>query len=197
MKRFIAGFLTLSLVLSTTVSSAHEGMWLPMLIKRLNIADMQANGLNLTAEELYDINNASIKDAIVSLGGFCTGEIISDQGLMLTNHHCGYDAIRSHSTVENDYLTDGFWAMTREEERTNPGLTAAILVRMEDVTDKVLAELTDDMTEAQRAAKAREVEQRLLKKQLRVQNTMLTYVASSTTMSTTCSYSIPTRTFAW
>ena len=157
MKRFIAGFLTLSLVLSTTVSSAHEGMWLPMLIKRLNIADMQANGLNLTAEELYDINNASIKDAIVSLGGFCTGEIISDQGLMLTNHHCGYDAIRSHSTVENDYLTDGFWAMTREEERTNPGLTAAILVRMEDVTDKVLAELTDDMTEAQRAAKAREV----------------------------------------
>jgi hypothetical protein len=157
MKRFIAGFLTLSLVLSTTVSSAHEGMWLPMLIKRLNMADMQANGLNLTAEELYDINNASIKDAIVSLGGFCTGEIISDQGLMLTNHHCGYDAIRSHSTVENDYLTDGFWAMTREEERTNPGLTAAILVRMEDVTDKVLAELTDDMTEAQRAAKAREV----------------------------------------
>ena len=128
-----------------------------MLIKRLNLADMQANGLNLTAEEFYDINNASIKDAIVSLGGFCTGEIISDQGLMLTNHHCGYDAIRSHSTVENDYLTDGFWAMTREEERTNPGLTAAILVRMEDVTDKVLAELTDDMTEAQRAAKAREV----------------------------------------
>ena len=163
MKRFIAGFLTLSLVLSTTVSSAHEGMWLPMLIKRLNIADMQANGLNLTAEELYDINNASIKDAIVSLGGFCTGEIISDQGLMLTNHHCGYDAIRSHSTVENDYLTDGFWAMTREEERTNPGLTAAILVRMEDVTDKVLAELTDDMTEAQRAAKAREVGDALAK----------------------------------
>ncbi len=163
MKRFIAGFLTLSLVLSTTVSSAHEGMWLPMLIKRLNIADMQANGLNLTAEELYDINNASIKDAIVSLGGFCTGEIISDQGLMLTNHHCGYDAIRSHSTVENDYLTDGFWAMTREEERTNPGLTAAILVRMEDVTDKVMAEFTDDMTEAQRAAKAREVGDALAK----------------------------------
>ena len=131
MKRFISGLLTLALVLSSVVSTAHEGMWLPMLIKRLNMAEMQANGLNLTAEELYDINNASVKDAIVSLGGFCTGEIISDQGLMLTNHHCGYDAIRSHSTVENDYLTDGFWAMTREEERTNPGLTAAILVRME------------------------------------------------------------------
>ena len=134
-----------------------------MLIKRLNYADMQANGLNLTAEELYDINNASLKDAIVSLGGFCTGEIISNQGLMLTNHHCGYDAIRSHSTVENDYLTDGFWAMTREEERKNPGLTAAILVRMEDVTDKVLAELTDDMTEAERAAKAKEIGDALAK----------------------------------
>ena len=134
-----------------------------MLIKRLNMAEMQANGLNLTAEELYDINNASVKDAIVSLGGFCTGEIISDQGLMLTNHHCGYDAIRSHSTVENDYLTDGFWAMTREEERMNPGLTAAILVRMEDVTDKVMAELTDDMSEAERAAKAKEVGDALTK----------------------------------
>jgi len=163
MKRFIAGFLTLSLVFSTTVSSAHEGMWLPMLIKRLNIADMQANGLNLTAEELYDINNASIKDAIVSLGGFCTGEIISDQGLMLTNHHCGYDAIRSHSTVENDYLTDGFWAMTREEERKNPGLTAAILVRMEDVKDKIMKELTDDMSESDRAAKAKEIGDALAK----------------------------------
>ena len=157
MKRFISGLLTLALVLSSVVSTAHEGMWLPMLIKRLNMAEMQANGLNLTAEELYDINNASVKDAIVSLGGFCTGEIISDQGLMLTNHHCGYDAIRSHSTVENDYLTDGFWAMTREEERTNPGLTAAILVRMEDVTDKVMAELTEDMSEAKRAAKAKEI----------------------------------------
>lgn len=157
MRKFTAGLLTLAFVLSSVVTTAHEGMWLPMLIKRLNIADMQANGLNLTAEELYDINNASVKDAIVSLGGFCTGEIISDQGLMLTNHHCGYDAIRSHSTVENDYLTDGFWAMTREEERKNPGLTAAILVRMEDVTDKVMAELNDDMSEAERAAKAKEV----------------------------------------
>ncbi|MGB1570327.1 MAG: S46 family peptidase [Schleiferiaceae bacterium] len=157
MKRIVSGLLALALILTSTLATAHEGMWLPMLIKRLNYAEMQANGLNLTAEEIYDINNASIKDAIVSLGGFCTGEIISSQGLMLTNHHCGYDAIRSHSTVENDYLTDGFWAMTREEERTNPGLTAAILVRMEDVTDQVLAAMTDEMTEAQRAAKAKEI----------------------------------------
>lgn len=163
MRKITAGLLTLAFVLSSVITTAHEGMWLPMLIKRLNMAEMQANGLNLTAEELYDINNASVKDAIVSLGGFCTGELISDQGLMLTNHHCGYDAIRSHSTVEKDYLTDGFWAMTREEERTNPGLTAAILVRMEDVTDKVMAELTDEMTEAERAAKAKEVGDALAK----------------------------------
>ena len=163
MRKFTTGLLTLAFVLSSFVTTAHEGMWLPMLIQRLNYAEMQENGLNLTAAELYDINNASIKDAIVSLGGFCTGEIISNQGLMLTNHHCGYDAIRSHSTVENDYLTDGFWAMTRDEERKNPGLTAAILVRMEDVTDKVMAELTDDMTEAQRAAKAREIGDALVK----------------------------------
>ena len=163
MKKFIIGIITASLLLSSSISSAHEGMWLPMLIKRLNIAEMQSNGLNLTAEELYDINNASIKDAIVSLGGFCTGEIISDKGLMLTNHHCGYDAIRSHSTIENDYLSDGFWAMTPDEERFNPGLTAAILVRMEDVTDKILAELSDDMTEAERARKAKEIGDALAK----------------------------------
>jgi hypothetical protein len=99
MKRIVSGLLALALILTSTLATAHEGMWLPMLIKRLNYAEMQANGLNLTAEEIYDINNASIKDAIVSLGGFCTGEIISSQGLMLTNHHCGYDAIRTHSTV--------------------------------------------------------------------------------------------------
>lgn len=161
MKRLISGLLALSFVLTSTVATAHEGMWLPMLIKRLNYADMQAHGLNLTPEELYDINNASIKDAIVSLGGFCTGEIISDQGLMLTNHHCGYDAIRSHSTVENDYLTDGFWAMSKEEERKNPGLTAAILVRMEDVTAQITAEFTPEMSEAERAQKAKEVGDKL------------------------------------
>ncbi|MEY2963497.1 MAG: hypothetical protein RL754_758 [Bacteroidota bacterium] len=163
MRRIVSGLLAMALILTSTLATAHEGMWLPMLIKRLNYADMQAHGLNLTAEELYDINNASIKDAIVSLGGFCTGEIISDQGLMLTNHHCGYDAIRSHSTVENDYLTDGFWAMTRDEERRNPGLTAAILVRMEDVTEKITSQLTDDMSEQERAMKAKEIGDALAK----------------------------------
>ena len=104
MKRII--FLVL-LIASGAQSFADEGMWLPLHIQRLNQVDMQKMGLQLTAEEIYSINNSSLKDAIVNLGGgFCTGEIISDQGLLLTNHHCGYDYIQGHSTVENDILTD-------------------------------------------------------------------------------------------
>lgn len=131
---------------------ANEGMWLPLLIKRLNEADMQKMGLQLTAEEIYSVNQSSLKDAIVSLGGFCTAEMISSQGLLLTNHHCAYDAIQSHSSVENDYLTRGFWAMNKEQELPNDGLFARFLVRMEDVTPKVLSVLNNDMTETQRAA---------------------------------------------
>ena len=146
-------FLALYMGFGTSVQ-AHEGMWLPMLIKRLNYEDMKANGLQLTAEELYSINNSSLKDAIVSLGGFCTGEIISSQGLLLTNHHCGFDAIQSHSSEESNYLKDGFWAMSKEEEKTNPGLFVKFLVRMDDVTEQVMAEITPEMseTERQRAA---------------------------------------------
>src|ERR671921_390060 len=88
---------------------ADEGMWLPLLVKRLNHVDMQKQGLQLTAEEIYNVNNASLKDAIVQFGGFCTGEFVSKEGLLLTNHHCGYDAIASHSTTDHDYLTNGFW----------------------------------------------------------------------------------------
>ena len=120
------------------LSRADEGMWLPMHLKRLNYVDMQAKGLQLSAEELYSINQSSLKDAIVSLGGFCTGEIISNKGLMLTNHHCAFGAIQEISSVEHDYLTDGFWAMNHEEERPIEGLTASFLVRMEDVTEKML-----------------------------------------------------------
>jgi hypothetical protein len=130
---------------------ANEGMWLPLLIKRLNEADMQKQGLKLTAEEIYSVNNSSLKDAIVSLGGFCTAEVISGEGLLLTNHHCAYNAIQSHSSVENDYLSNGFWAMNREQELENKGLYARFLVRMEDVTAKVLAEVNPGMTEEQRA----------------------------------------------
>jgi hypothetical protein len=118
---------------------ADEGMWLPIHIARLNQTDMQKMGLQLTAEEIYSINHSSLKDAVVNLGGgFCTGEIISKEGLLLTNHHCGYDAIQKHSTVENDILTNGFWAQSRQDELPNEGLFVQFLVRMEDVTEKVL-----------------------------------------------------------
>ncbi len=143
--------------MASTVTTPDEGMWLPIHIKRLNHADMKKAGLKLSAEELYSINNSSLKDAIVSLGGFCTGEIISKEGLMLTNHHCGYDAIQTHSTVEKDYLTNGFWAMKREDELPNKGLTAAFLVRMEDVTAKVVSQLNSGMSEPERNKKIAEI----------------------------------------
>ncbi len=155
MKRITSALLLVAM-LASFGASAHEGMWLPMLLNR-NYKDMKKSGLKLKPQDIYDVNNSSIKDAIVSLGGFCTGEIISSQGLMLTNHHCGYDAIRSHSTVEHDYLTDGFWAMSRDQELPNPGLTASILVRMEDVTGKIYAQLSGDMSEAERQKKAAEL----------------------------------------
>lgn len=123
---------------------AKEGMWVPALLKAVE-GDMQAFGLKLSAEDIYSINQSSIKDAIVHFGGGCTAEIISDQGLLLTNHHCGYGQIQQHSSLENDYLKDGFWAMTRADELRNPGLTATLIVRIEDVTAKMVAALKDDM----------------------------------------------------
>ena len=153
MKKFLT--LVLAIVLSVP-SFADEGMWLPMLLNR-NYEDMKKHGLQLTAEELYSVNNSSLKDAIVSLGGFCTGEIISKNGLLLTNHHCGFDAIQTHSTVENDYLTDGFWAKSYDEEIPNEGLFVRFLVRMEDVSERVNAELNEEMTQQEREAKVREL----------------------------------------
>ncbi|UOG75879.1 S46 family peptidase [Hymenobacter tibetensis] len=141
--------LTLLLPLS---ARADEGMWLPLFVKRLNQADMQKKGLKLTAEEIYDVNNASLKDAVVQLGGFCTGEFVSSQGLLLTNHHCGYDAIQTHSTPQNNILQKGFFATTRADEKTNPGLFVDILVRMEDVTGKVLEGITPGTPEQERIA---------------------------------------------
>ena len=116
---------------------ADEGMWLPALISQ-RIADMQAKGLKLSAEDIYSVNQASLKDAVVLFGGGCTGELVSDQGLLFTNHHCGYSYIQKHSSVEHDYLKDGFWALNRGEELPNPGLTVRFLERMEDVTAQVL-----------------------------------------------------------
>jgi len=132
-------------------SIADEGMWLPSQIKKLMLYEqMKELGLELSPEDIYDINNASIKDAIVSFGGFCTGEIISPQGLLLTNHHCAYDVVQGLSSLENDYLSNGFWAMSRDEELPAGDLYVRFLVRMEDVTDRFQEALSDNMNAQQR-----------------------------------------------
>ena len=130
--------LTLLAALTLLPALADEGMWLPSLIST-RIDDMRAKGFRLTAEEIYSINRASMKDAVVLFDGGCTGELISAEGLLLTNHHCGYDAIQSHSSVEHDYLTHGFWAMSRAQELPNEKLNVKFLVRMEEVTDRIAA----------------------------------------------------------
>ncbi|MCK4662668.1 MAG: S46 family peptidase [Bacteroidales bacterium] len=140
----------LFLFVSTISIKADEGMWIPILLEKYNIADMQEKGFKLTAEDIYSVNNVSMKDAVVIFGRGCTGELISDQGLLLTNHHCGFPQIQKHSSLEHDYLTDGFWAMSKEEELVNPDLTVSFLIRMENVTNKILANVTDDMDESKR-----------------------------------------------
>ncbi|MBT5151534.1 MAG: serine protease, partial [Flavobacteriales bacterium] len=116
---------------------AKEGMWIPMLLNN-NIAEMQAMGCELSAEDIYSVNHSSLKDAIVSFGGFCTGEFISSKGLVLTNHHCGYSEIQKQSSMEHNYLKDGFWARSMNEELKNPGLFVEQLVYMEDVTNALV-----------------------------------------------------------
>ena len=153
MKRMICFLLALSLQLPLT---ANEGMWLPLLLSN-NIEEMQALGLKLSAEDIYSINNGSLKDAVVSFGGFCTGEIISDQGLILTNHHCGYSMIQDHSTPENNILKKGFWSKSLAEEIPNEGMYVRFLDRMEDVTNRVMDELPADISEADRPAKLRAI----------------------------------------
>ncbi|MEY4903544.1 MAG: hypothetical protein RLZZ292_1359 [Bacteroidota bacterium] len=136
----------------TTTLRAGEGMWLPLLLSQLNEAEMKAMGMKMSADDIYSINHGSLKDAIVLFNGGCTAEIISDQGLLLTNHHCGYDAIQNHTTLEHNYLEDGFWAYSQKEELANPNLTATFIVRMEDITAMALKGVTDDMTEKDRAS---------------------------------------------
>ena len=141
--------LTVAIALMTMAAKADEGMWLPSLISQ-RIADMQQKGCHLSAEDIYNINEASLKDAVVLFGRGCTGELISPEGLLLTNHHCGYGYIQKHSSVEHDYLKDGFWAMTRNEELPNKGLSVSFLERMEDVTDIILKGYDSSMSEEQR-----------------------------------------------
>lgn len=135
---------------------SKEGMWIPLLLKQLNESDMHTMGLKISAEDIYSANQPSLKDAIVIFGGGCTGEVISDQGLVLTNHHCGYGQIQSHSTVEHDYLTDGFWAMSKDQELPNPSLSVTFIQRIEDVTNAILEGVTDKMTEEERQKKLKE-----------------------------------------
>lgn len=147
LRNFIAilPFLFLSLV-----SLADEGMWLPQLLNALNIKDMKKNGCKLTAEQIYDVNKSSLKDAIVQFGGGCTAEIISKQGLILTNHHCGYGAIVYHSTVTKDYLTNGFWAMNKNEEIYTPSLTVTFIKSIDEVTSKVMNNVSNGTSEIQK-----------------------------------------------
>ena len=148
-KRILSAAALFLITLSS--SRADEGMWLPSLMSQ-RITDMQEKGFKLGADDIYNINQASLKDAVVLFGRGCTGELISPEGLLLTNHHCGYGQIQKHSSVEHDYLKDGFWAMNREEELPNPGLSVSFLERMEDVTDMVLKGWTPEMTEEERVA---------------------------------------------
>ena len=146
MKKIIAILVLATLSLP---SFADEGMWIPMLLQR-NEAAMQKAGMHISAKDIYDINHASLKDAILLFGGGCTGEFVSEEGLLLTNHHCGYSYIVKHSSVEHDYLTNGFWAMSRDQEIPCLGLSVTRLVRMEDVTSQVLEGVDDETTEPDR-----------------------------------------------
>ena len=145
--------LTVTLLLTILFAAntrADEGMWIPLLIEKYNIKLMQDKGFKLNAEDIYSVNKACMKDAIVIFGGGCTGEVISKDGLLITNHHCGYGQIQKHSTLKNDYLTNGFWAMSRDEELPNPGLSVTFLKSMEDVTEKVIEGVTPEMNETDR-----------------------------------------------
>lgn len=156
-------FALIGLLLTSVVAKADEGMWLPFMLGR-NYEDMKKHGLKLSAEQLYSINKSSLKDAVISFGGFCTGEVISNKGLVLTNHHCGYDAIAGASTPEKNYLDNGFWAKNTKEEIAIPGLTATFIIRIEDVTKTIAKELNESMTVEERAAKIAELS-KVLEKQ--------------------------------
>lgn len=143
----------LLIFLSVPLFAQQGGMWIPSLLDGMNETEMKNLGMKMSAQDIYDVNNASLKDAIVHFNGGCTSEIISKKGLLLTNHHCGYSQIQSHSTLENDYLEHGFWAKKLKQELPNPGVTATFIIRIEDVTTKILDGVTDSMSEADKKQK--------------------------------------------
>ena len=145
-------FTTLLAVMIINVTYAGEGMWLPLFLKSLNEGEMKEMGMRLTAEDIYSVNKGSLKDAIVHFGGFCTSEIISRRGLLLTNHHCGYGQIQSHTTLENNYLKNGFWAFGKDQELMNEGLTATLINEIVDITSEALLGIADGMSDSERQA---------------------------------------------
>ena len=154
--------LCIALVMLVMGARADEGMWLPYSINGQNLADMQRLGCKLTAEQIFSFNQPSLKDAIVQFGGGCTGELISPEGLLLTNHHCGLSYVQSHASVEHDYLKDGFWAYSKDQELPNEGLSVLFLNYIEDVTTAVLNGVTDNMSETDRENKIAENIKRLI-----------------------------------
>ncbi len=140
----------LFLFITIQISAQQGGMWIPSLLEGMNENEMTALGSKLTAKDIYDVNNSSLKDAIGHFNGGCTSEVISPKGLLLTNHHCGFSQIQSHSSLENDYLKDGFWAMNMEDELPNNGLFVEFIVSIHDVTQEVLAVVNDDLTEKEK-----------------------------------------------
>jgi len=151
--KIVGSILSLIAIFSTTTPiSATEGMWIPSMIKSLVSDDMAAMGMKISAEELYAINQSSVKDAVVHFNGGCTSVLVSDKGLLLTNHHCGYSRIQAHSSLENNYLKDGFWAANHDAELENPDMTATIIKEIRDVTSEILKDLPADATEVERAA---------------------------------------------
>lgn len=148
MKKYV-----LLLVISISVfykGFAEEGMWLPQLLQSLNEKEMKRMGMKINAADIYNISKGSLKDAIVSFGGFCTAEVISDKGLLLSNHHCGFDAIQNHSSIQNNYIRDGFWAYNHDQELKNPGLFATFIIRIDDITAAVFNGVTNNLTEKER-----------------------------------------------
>ena len=144
------------LTLCAAPAKAAEGMWIPLFLKKLNESQMQSLGMRITAEDIYSVNRSSIKDAVVLFGGGCTGEVVSPQGLLLTNHHCGYSQIAAHSTLENNILENGFYARNRSEELINPSLSVTFIKRIEEVTDQVLKGVKPSMKAEERAKKIRQ-----------------------------------------
>ena len=146
----ITFFLLIFIFTASFSSRADEGMWLPQLLQKLNESRMKSLGMKISAADIYSINKGSLKDAIVSLGGFCTAEVISSKGLILTNHHCGFDAIQNHTSLEKNYLRDGFWAKDNAGELPNKGLFVTFIVRIDDVSNTVMKGVNNNMDEKER-----------------------------------------------